>query len=197
MKRRGSGVRTGPQLQKSRLLTSRCYTTITLPSAHHHDATVVGLHHTQHQLLTTNLTAAVQSIPQFNPLGHVILDSRKVNKQAGSQLPQLFDMSLARTAQSMTPRAPASAPRAPATPATPSTPAAQTDYESTPSGSWKHPKFDEIARRQYATTFDERNVRAIVANAGLLFLSIYGNTVTSQVKLLEYAAYVPLPGPSA
>jgi nucleoporin POM34 len=35
-------------------------------------------------------------------------------------------------------------------------------------------------------------VRAIVANAGLLFLSVYGNTVTSQVKLLEYAAYVPI-----
>jgi len=91
----------------------------------------------------------------------------------------------------MAPRAPASAPRAPATPATPSTPAAQTAQPDTPSGSWKHPKFDEIARRQYATTFDERNVRAIIANAGLLFLSVYGNTVTSQVKLLEYAACVP------
>ncbi|KAF2826588.1 hypothetical protein CC86DRAFT_292063 [Ophiobolus disseminans] len=88
----------------------------------------------------------------------------------------------------MTPRGPASASRAPATPATPSTPAAQTEQQSTPSGSWKHPKFDEIARRQYATTFDERNVRAIVANAGLLFLSVFGNTVTSQVKVLEYAA---------
>jgi nucleoporin POM34 len=77
-------------------------------------------------------------------------------------------MSLART--------PAAAPRAPATPATPSTPTAQAD---------------EIARRQYATTFDERNVRAVLANAGLLFLSVYGNTVVSNVKLLEYAAYVP------
>jgi nucleoporin POM34 len=94
-------------------------------------------------------------------------------------------MSLARTA-------PPSAPRAPATPSTPSTPAAQSAQPYTPNGSWKHPKFDEIARRQYATTFDERNVRAIVANAGLLFLSVYGNTVTSNVKLLEYAAYVSI-----
>tara|TARA_R110002003_G_scaffold1110_4_gene22378 strand:+ start:10054 stop:10350 length:297 start_codon:yes stop_codon:yes gene_type:complete len=91
-------------------------------------------------------------------------------------------MSLAKVAPSTTSRVPA----------TPSTPAAQSDQPYTPGGSWKHPKFDEIARRQYATTFDERNVRAIVANAGLLFLSVYGNTVTSNVKLLEYAAYVPL-----
>ncbi|KAH3912547.1 hypothetical protein HBH56_116440 [Parastagonospora nodorum] len=90
-------------------------------------------------------------------------------------------MSLARTTQS-------AVQRAPATPSTPSTPAAQADQPYTPGGSWKHPKFDEIARRQYATTFDERNVRAITANAGLLFLSMYGNTITSQVKLLEYAA---------
>lgn len=76
------------------------------------------------------------------------------------------------------------------TPSTPSTPAAQADQAYTPSGKWKHPKFDEIARRQYATTFDERNVRTIVANAALLFLSLYGSTVTSTVKALEYAAYV-------
>jgi nucleoporin POM34 len=93
-------------------------------------------------------------------------------------------MSLARTASN-------SASRAPATPSTPSTPSAQADQSHTPGGSWKHPKFDEIARRQYATTFDERNIRAIVANASLLFLSVYGNAVTSKVKLLEYAAYVP------
>ncbi|KAF2024140.1 hypothetical protein EK21DRAFT_79385 [Setomelanomma holmii] len=94
-------------------------------------------------------------------------------------------MSLARVA-------PSTVSRAPATPATPSTPAAQSDQPYTPGGSWKHPKFDEIAQRQYATTFDERNVRAIVANAGLLFLSVCGNTVVSNVKLLEYAAYVPM-----
>jgi nucleoporin POM34 len=93
-------------------------------------------------------------------------------------------MSLVRTA---------STPRAPATPSAPSTPSAQADQPATPGGAWKHPKFDEIARRQYATTFDERNVRAIVANLGLLFLSMYGTTIASNVKLLEYAAYVSFP----
>ncbi|RYO30444.1 hypothetical protein AA0111_g5523 [Alternaria arborescens] len=76
----------------------------------------------------------------------------------------------------------------PATPQTPATPSAQTEQSYTPNGSWRHPKFDEIARRQYATPFDERNVRAIVLNAGFLFLSVYGNRVTEKVKLLEYAA---------
>jgi len=79
----------------------------------------------------------------------------------------------------------------PATPQKAATPSAQTEQPYTPNGSWRHPKFDEIARRQYATTFDERNVRAIVLNAGFLFLSVYGTRVTEKVKLLEYAAYVP------
>lgn len=102
-------------------------------------------------------------------------------------------MSLARAAPASASRAPAT----PATPSTPSTPAAQTSHQlDTPSGSWRHPKFDEIARRQYATTFDERNVRAIVANAGLLFLSLYAHTITSKVKLLDYAVYVTSCNPS-
>lgn len=85
--------------------------------------------------------------------------------------------------------APPTTPQAPATPR-----AAQRGQLDTPSGEWKHPKFDEIARRQYATTFDERNVRAIVANAGLLFASVYGGAVSSKVKMVEYAACaLPLP----
>lgn len=85
------------------------------------------------------------------------------------------NMSVARYAQSALPQTPGKSP-------------AQPEQPYTPNGSWKHPKFEEIARRQYATTFDERNVRAIVLNAGILFLSVYGNAVTEKVKLLEYAA---------
>jgi nucleoporin POM34 len=77
-----------------------------------------------------------------------------------------------------------------AAPATPQTPSPQTPQLHTPNGTWKHPKFDEITRRQYATTFDESNVKAIVANAGLLCVSFFADAVTSKVKLLEYAAYV-------
>jgi hypothetical protein len=78
-----------------------------------------------------------------------------------------------------------------AAPATPQTPAPQTPQLHTPNGTWKHPKFDEITRRQYATTFDESNVKVIVANAGLLAASFFANAVASKVKLLEYAACVP------
>lgn len=78
--------------------------------------------------------------------------------------------------------------------AAPATPQAQTRHAPqlhTPNGTWKHPKFDEIARRQYAATFDERNVRILVANGALLAASFFADAVTSQVKLLQYAAYVP------
>lgn len=79
-------------------------------------------------------------------------------------------------------------PLGPATPRAPATPVAQTEPSYTPNGTWRHPKFDEIARRQYATTFDESNVRAIVANAGLLLLSIYGSEITTNLPFLGYVA---------
>lgn len=42
---------------------------------------------------------------------------------------------------------------------------------STPSpGTWRHPKFDEIARRQGQNIFDESNVRRIIWNGGALFI---------------------------
>jgi nucleoporin POM34 len=57
-------------------------------------------------------------------------------------------------------------------PATPVTPFAQrAQLPGTPTGAWKHPKFDEITRRQYATTFDDRNVKTIVFNGVLFILS--------------------------
>ncbi|KAJ4340422.1 hypothetical protein N0V95_007507, partial [Ascochyta clinopodiicola] len=67
---------------------------------------------------------------------------------------------------------------APATPTAPQTP--QPPQLHTPNGTWKHPKFDEITRRQYATAFDETNVRVIVANAALLAVSVFADAVTSK-----------------
>ena len=75
----------------------------------------------------------------------------------------------------VTPRTPTSAP---------ATPSAQTEEEPTP-GKWKHPQFDEIARRQYATTFDERNVRIVVTNGSLMVASFVAPTVISQVAPLR------------
>ncbi|CBY00155.1 hypothetical protein IAQ61_011095 [Plenodomus lingam] len=89
----------------------------------------------------------------------------------------------------------------PTTPKTPQTPTATTVQGiETPNGAWRHPKFDEIAQRQYATTFDQQNVHTIVVSSTLLFLSFYGSAITSQLKLLSYAAtpinalisYIPL-----
>ena len=79
---------------------------------------------------------------------------------------------------------------APATPQTRAPQPPQPPQPHTPNGTWKHPQFDEITRRQYATTFDEHNVKVVVANAGLLAASFCADAVTSKVKLLDYAAYV-------
>lgn len=75
-----------------------------------------------------------------------------------------------------------------AAPATPQTPSAQTPQLQTPNGTWKHPQFDEITRRQYATTFDEHNVKVVVANTSLLACSFFASEVTSKVTLLGYPA---------
>ena len=42
-----------------------------------------------------------------------------------------------------------------------------------PPGTWQHPKLREIAKRQAAAQFGERDVRVAVANAGMLLLSLY------------------------
>ena len=35
-------------------------------------------------------------------------------------------------------------------------------------GNWRHPRLEEITRRQNATVFNERNIRTIVYNVGAL-----------------------------
>lgn len=60
--------------------------------------------------------------------------------------------------------------------ATPQTPQTQTLQAavSTPSpGSWRHPRADEIARRQKENTFDDSNLRKIVWNGGALGALFY------------------------
>lgn len=48
---------------------------------------------------------------------------------------------------------------------TPATPASKSASLATPvSGTWRHPQFDEIARRQNATTFSERNLKQAMYN---------------------------------
>ncbi|CAI6305766.1 unnamed protein product [Periconia digitata] len=78
--------------------------------------------------------------------------------------------SLSNSARNPVP-SPASPQPKPNMPVTPSTPQAQTTQMLTPNGTWRHPMFDEITRRQNAANFDESNVRKIVANGSLLLLS--------------------------
>jgi hypothetical protein len=52
------------------------------------------------------------------------------------------------------------------TPARPSTPVAQTPASTPQTGTWRHPKMDEIVRRQNAASFSDRNMRNILWNVG-------------------------------
>ena len=53
-------------------------------------------------------------------------------------------------------------------PSTPRPQIAGTVFSTPSPGNWRHPKFDEIARRQGASIFDESNVRRIMWNVGAL-----------------------------
>ncbi|KAF2113879.1 nuclear pore complex component-domain-containing protein [Lophiotrema nucula] len=76
-------------------------------------------------------------------------------------------------------------PAKPATPAAPSTPASQTQQVATPNGAWRHPKFDEITKRQYATTFDERNVSTIFGNVVALLVSFLAVPMLGRIAVLR------------
>ncbi|KAE8446171.1 hypothetical protein EG329_012396 [Mollisiaceae sp. DMI_Dod_QoI] len=52
------------------------------------------------------------------------------------------------------------------TPDRPSTPAAQTASSAPQTGTWRHPKMDEIVRRQNASNFTDQNIRNILYNIG-------------------------------
>lgn len=52
------------------------------------------------------------------------------------------------------------------TPARPSTPVAQSTPTVPHTGTWRHPKLDEIVRRQNASNFTSANTMKILYNAG-------------------------------
>ncbi|KAL8895176.1 MAG: hypothetical protein Q9207_008273 [Kuettlingeria erythrocarpa] len=56
----------------------------------------------------------------------------------------------------------------PATPQSTNTSTPQSATATPSPGRWRHPNFDQITRRQKASTFDESNVHRIVWNAGLI-----------------------------
>ncbi|KAL5350404.1 hypothetical protein ACLOAV_003972 [Pseudogymnoascus australis] len=71
----------------------------------------------------------------------------------------------------------------------PSTPTAQTTPSTPQTGTWQHPRFAEIARRQNATTFSDRHVRSVVYNIGsLLFCWIGENFIQSNLQ--PYPQYI-------
>ena len=62
-------------------------------------------------------------------------------------------------------------------PTTPKSQSQQPSAVDTPSpGTWQHPKFDEITRRQKASTFDDNNLRKVAFNGAALLALLYGSS---------------------
>ncbi|OCK84454.1 hypothetical protein K432DRAFT_345127 [Lepidopterella palustris CBS 459.81] len=83
-------------------------------------------------------------------------------------------------------------------PATPSTPASQKVAQPTPTGTWRHPQFDEITRRQHATTFTDSNAKTILWNGAYLLGTFTIPSVAHGWKLFSpifrlAAAFSPYP----
>lgn len=70
----------------------------------------------------------------------------------------------------------------------PSTPLAQSTPSTPPTGTWQHPRFDEIARRQNASTFSDTNVRSVVYNGA----SLLGCWVAEKLIASKYAVLLLL-----
>ncbi|MCJ1290666.1 hypothetical protein MMC34_002208 [Xylographa carneopallida] len=53
----------------------------------------------------------------------------------------------------------------------------------TPSpGTWRHPRFEEIARRQQAATFTDKNVTTLLWNIGALYVPIHDKAISSNTN---------------
>lgn len=68
-------------------------------------------------------------------------------------------------------------------PSTPVSRAGQAAGSNPPTGSWRHPRLDEISRRQNAATFNDRNVKSVLWNLVLLL-------ITFRAPALFYELYV-------
>lgn len=75
-------------------------------------------------------------------------------------------------------------------PATPSTPQGQAYQTGTPTGTWRHPRFDEITRRQNAANFDESNFKKVVVNGGLLLFSFVAKGILASLVVPWSQSYV-------
>ncbi|GIK00161.1 hypothetical protein Aspvir_004181 [Aspergillus viridinutans] len=85
---------------------------------------------------------------------------------------------------------------APSTPRAVSVLAPVPDASRTP-GKWRHPRLNEVVRRQNAGTFGDRNIRKLIWNgAALVATWVFGNTVKSYSLRLQnlgqYPAYPDL-----
>ncbi len=66
---------------------------------------------------------------------------------------------------------------APSTPGAHTTQVVQATQTITPTGTWRHPRMDEINRRQHAATFSDENIRTILWNTLVLILTFISTAI--------------------
>jgi nucleoporin POM34 len=59
------------------------------------------------------------------------------------------------------------------TPSTPGSQSAPPAAPTPPTGTWRHPRLEEIIRRQQESTFGEKNLRKVLYSSFALVLSFY------------------------
>ncbi|KAH0556130.1 hypothetical protein GP486_005937 [Trichoglossum hirsutum] len=79
-------------------------------------------------------------------------------------------------------------------PSTPTPPSAHTakSASASPAGTWRHPRFDDIVRRQNASAFTDSNVKKILWNAGTLIGSFAVGRFVPLIHplLAEFTSYL-------
>ncbi|RKF65618.1 Nucleoporin POM34 [Golovinomyces cichoracearum] len=68
----------------------------------------------------------------------------------------------------------------------PSTPVSQTPPSTPHTGTWRHPRLDEIVRRQNSSSFDKQNVRRILYNVGGIVAIFYAARKLVEVPPLSW-----------
>jgi len=64
----------------------------------------------------------------------------------------------------------------------------QTIPSNAPTGTWRHPQFDQIQQRMQATRFDDRNIRTVLWNVLFLIITFLIPSVES-LKALQYEPF--------
>ncbi|KAJ9658812.1 hypothetical protein H2201_007593 [Coniosporium apollinis] len=80
---------------------------------------------------------------------------------------------------------------APLTPSAQATQTVQAPQISTPTGTWRHPRMDEINQRQHAATFNDQNIHTILWNISILAITFISAAFLPELPSYYFAKLSP------